>query len=471
MPESLSSAGIGGSSIWDVGADRLPAKWREFRGWPPVDVPMQMPVGPNEVAPGMTWPPQRLWIRNERLAMWRRVWRGDLTDFIGVLAPKARVSGYDDHWHMTEDIGQQSGAPMVINYARRYIELVSSLMMTVTPPDHLADPIQATIMHTMRDGKGYVIRRGTSIEAVEAMWCYETSPMWTPEAQEGQSTLYVVRPYISPYATWAQPDRVEIIAIGRGMAVTWHAQWSTVWEFGGIGAMVSPPVVTEGVWGSAINPPADFGWGQPAIQDLVPPMAGIALRYTSTDRVLAAHEAPTLMVPIPSQDVGNLLSVDLSTDMDVFGRKTAAEIVKRLRDNNVAWAPDGINSPEYLTWDGQLADSWMMIEHLKADVRSITGIPAAQEQEGGDVPSGTALAQILLFLWASTKQLHRQVNMAYQSVAGMFPWGNAFESAMLGTGGPLAPGGVGGSAAMLPGPARPALGPGQSPRQIGPGDA
>ena len=457
MTQSLSSTGIGadGPSIWDVGADRLPAKWREFRGWPPVDVPMQLPVAPWEVGPGMTWPPQRLWTRNERLAMWRRVWRGDLTDFIGVLAPRERVSSREDSWHITEDIGAQSGAPMVVNYARRYIELVASLMLTIAPPDHIADPIQSTIMHAMRDGKGYAIRRGTTIEAVEAMWCYETSPMWTPEAQEGMSTLYVVRPYISPFATWNQPDRVEIIAISKGIAVTWHAQWSTVWEYGGIGAMVTAPVVTEGVWGSAVNPPVDFGWGQPAIQDLVPPMAGIALRYTSADHILAAHESPTLMVPIPNADVGNLLAIDLSQDLDVFGRKTAAEIVKRLRDNNVAWAPDGVNNVKYLTWDGKLEDSWKMIEMLKGDVRTITGIPASLDQEGGNVSSGTALAQMLVFLWAGTKQLHRQVRSCYQSVAGMFPWDNAFETAMLGQSNP--PASVGPSAAMGPDTGRLAL--------------
>ena len=466
MSDALSSTGIDGPSIWDVGADRLPAKWREFRGWPPVDVPMQMPVAADEVSPGRTWPPSRLWVRNERLAMWRRVWRGDLTDFIGVLAPRARLTGYGDNWHVTEDLGAQSGAPMVINYARRYVELVSSLMLTVTPPDHLADPIQSTILHTMRDGKGYVIRRGPDVEAVEAMWCFETSPMWTPEANEGQSTLYVVRPYISPAATWAQPDRVEIIAIGRGFAITWHAAWSTAWEFGGIGAMIGQPVVTEGVWASAIMPPSDFGWGQPAIQDLVPPMAGIALRYTSADHVLAAHEAPTLMVPIPNADVGNLLSIDMTTDLDVFGRRTAAEIVKRLRDNNVAWAPDGLNSPEYLTWDGQLSSSWMMIEMLKNDIRSLTGIPASLEQEGGDVPSGSALSQMMIFLWAGTKQLHRQVLGAYRAVAGQFPWGNAFEIAINVAGRPpaMTPAGAAPLAAMGGGPGRP-------PAELGRGDA
>ena len=148
--------------------------------------------------------------------------------------------------------------------------------------------------------------------------------------------------------------------------------------------------------------------------------------------------------------------MDLTQDLDVFGRKTAAEVVKRLRDNNVAWTPDGVKSPSYLTWDGNLVDGWMMIEMLKNDIRSITGIPASLEQEGGDVPSGTALSQMMIFLWAGTKQLHRQVRSAYQAVAGHFVWGNAFEAAIMSAsaGTPVGPGS---SAAMGPGAGRPSL--------------
>ena len=413
--------------IWSD-ADRLPAKWREFRGWPPADVPMQIPIAPWEVMSGRTWPPPRLWTRQERLAMWRRVWRGDYTDFIGVLAPKARVSHHSDNWHLTEDVGAVTYSPVVINYPRRYIDIVSSLMMTVAPPDDIADPIQMSVMHAMRDGKAYIIRRGDKIEAVEAMWCYETSNMWVPEAQETNSTLYVVRPFISPMAQWDLPDMVEIIAIGGGMAVTWTAAWSQVWEYGAIGAQLTAPVATPGSWAAAHNPPDDYGWGQPAIQDLVPPSAEIALRYSGADRVLAAHEAPTLLVPIPNADIGSILAVDTSID-NWYEKRVANEIVKRLRDNNVAWRPDGMSSPEYLTWDGNLQATFFLIDMLKSDVRMLTGIPEALEQSGGDVPSGTALNQMLLLVWAGTKQLHRQVRGAYRQVYGAFEWGNAFEEA------------------------------------------
>ena len=94
------------------------------------------------------------------------------------------------------------------------------------------------------------------------------------------------------------------------------------------------------------------------------------------------------------------------------------------------WTGDGVDaaSSRYMEWSGQLAASFEQIDSLRGELRFLVSMSAALEQEGGDTPSGTALAQMDSRSLRRGTQLWTAMYEAATTALGYAPqWNNPFE--------------------------------------------
>lgn len=380
-------------AIWEPGT-RTPPEQRKIINWPLLPVSLNVPVSPEDFERDKTYPPMRMRQRQNRLKIYTDLYRGEFGHFI-------------------EDTGALG---VNVNYFGRICEILSSLLVSSDPPGHLVDPLMVAIVDLLRFGRTYMFRVEDEFHAADPTHAFQTA--------DGE-TLYIVTPYTSLNSDIGAFDRGIVYALQRqGEGEVWDAELKDG-RWGALGLQET----VDGAWGFADRPPVMDGWGKSAFDHLIPIVVQLAIRLTGIERVLAAHEAPTLVLPMSNADAANIVGITGDpTSLDQVNKTNINRAVRSFRDNDIVWAPDGVGDPAYLTWDGQLAPSFAMIDTLKSELRMLTGVPAALEQEGGDIPSGSALREMFIILYWTATQLHSRVKEVAEEVLGeSIEWPNPFE--------------------------------------------
>ena len=395
------TTGASKKTIWEPG-ERKPASQRRLRNWPLEAVNMDVPLEAAELASGAHWPPPRARKRSLRLDTYERLYRGDLSDFVG----------------------DPDSARVTINYFARGPAVLSALMVSAGMEADLLDPAQTAIVDCFRYGRTYVTAEDDAVTVVD--------PRLAWRGVDGES-LYVVAPYVSAESTDQQPDMAMVKLftppVVTSYVVRLESQLINGQSTGVFGEEVTDRTAATGNWSLADNPPTVGGWGTSAYDVLIPPVVGVALRYSGIEYVLANHEAPVLLLPVPKADTPNLLPEMPGVPPGSTRSFDAQKAVQGAIDSPVIWTPDGVGlNAEYLEYDGSLQASFTMIQELRRELRGLTGIAAALEQEGGDVPSGAALRQMFAVLGWTSSQLHLRVRAALSAVLGReVDWPNPFD--------------------------------------------
>ena len=396
--------GLGGlpdgvESLWTPGNHSAPSQ-RRMTNWPLEPIAMDIPVQEADLAPGSEWPPTRGKRLYDRYNVQNRVARGDLRDFVA-------------------DV---SAVRILPNYFARSSEVLSRLMVSTDPPEDIAEAVGQSTLHVFQHGRSYYANLGGDLTAWDPIYCWRHADA---------ETLYIVYPFVSVNSDDGNPDRVMVHTIPRqGTAVTETAEWSGTH----IGDYSDIQEADEGSgWSYADNFPRIDGHGKSSMDDLIPLVFALAARFTGVDHVTSAHQAPTLLLPIPFANVKKVVIPDATPhfDPDTLTFRQAQQLLQDgFAQNDVLWTPDGVNAEgaKYLTWDGALSASFSQIDRLKAEVRAMNGIAAALEQEGGDVPSGAALAMMNMTLYWMAQMFYVEENRAIGEALGRETgWDNWFN--------------------------------------------
>ncbi|MCY3568321.1 MAG: hypothetical protein OXH38_06805 [Chloroflexi bacterium] len=375
-------------SVWSVGA-RRPTEARQVHNWPMADVALDIPLYASDFEEGAQYPPDRAQARQLQLNTLRRLGRGDFTDFV------------DEQPRVT------------VNYFARLVEVLSALMVSTEPPADLSDQIQQMIAAELKYGRAYVLRLD------DALFVPEPQNVWA--AAEDPSVRYVVSQYVSVDSRDGEADRAIVYTVSEAGVVATDIGL----EHGIVGGnavrfgQVAGETSFTGGWAMADRPPVDGDWGTSAFTQLVPLVVPLCMRLHGIQHVLDYHESPTLIMPGKLADVvQNLRPEGAPVTDDAIGAGFMQRQSRLVLQNDSIWNPNENVRPEYLTWDGGLEASFAAVEVLKAELRMMTGVPAALEQEGGDVPSGAALREMFMVLYWTAGQLHSRTRAALEAVLG-----------------------------------------------------
>lgn len=383
--------GARGRSLWAVGA-RPPTTARTVSGYPLPDIPLDLPLYATDFEMGAAYPPVRARSRQQVLGTLRRLWLGDFSDFV------------DDP------------PTVVVNYFARTVEILSSLMVSTGPPPDVADQIQQMVSSLLIYGRGYFLYVDDTLSVPE--------PQNVWRSADDTGTVFMLSQYVSADSPDGDWDRALVYTASDGGVVVEDVALVDD-RFGESAGQMT----YAGGWSSADRPPIDRDWGESAFKHLIPLVVPMCMRLSGIQHVLDYHEAPTLLMPGDQADMSKILTLggDPTTQAGI-GKPFIQEQTKLILENDSLWIPDGTIDPKYLTWDGQLDSSFMQIETLKAELRMMTGVPAALEQEGGDVPSGAALREMFAVLYWTAGQLHSRVLAALEQVLGRpVDWRSPFD--------------------------------------------
>ena len=271
--EQYSGIGDHRRAIWEPGTRSAPAL-RKVINWPLPQLNLNVPVAPEDFEKDKPYPPMRAGPRQKRLNLFHALYRGDFTHFIG----------------------DPSALGINVNYFSRICEILSALLVSSKPPAGLTDSLMVSIVDLLRYGRSYLFRVDDEFAAADPTHAWQTA--------DGE-TLYIVTPYTSLKSDTGAFDKAIIHALTRnGDGEVWDAELKD----GRWGELISQETVSC-AWGVADRPPVLDGWGQSAFEPLIPMVVGLAIRLTGIERVLAAHEAPTLVLPIPNADAARVVGI------------------------------------------------------------------------------------------------------------------------------------------------------------------
>lgn len=153
-----------------------------------------------------------------------------------------------------------------------------------------------------------------------------------------------------------------------------------------------------------------FDYGKPtwksyspsAYNDLIPIVEEIMIRFSNQSAILDKHADPTLVAPAEA------FEIDQETGEKVLRTGYALQMGR-----------DG-QTPQYITWDGNLTASFKQIEEMMKLYYMISGAnPQLFGQDLAGNLSGEALQKILIVPLAKTKKMLRKLEMASEKAFNM----------------------------------------------------
>jgi len=369
--------------------------------WP--DVELDTLVTEADFEPGAMFPALRLRGQRAYYRMLYRVWRGDLTSFVG--DPKA--------------------VRLFVNWARRAGNVLAYLMTTSGPVAPLQAAATSAVVNDWVYGRAYAIREGMTFYSPHTHQVY----------MGDEDDIWYAEPFISDTADTETYDRLRVKHIVNGTVTTRVHEYIGPSEDDSpeVGATLIGPLLDEetidGEWGYADSVPSFDDHGVSNMLDLIPPMVGLALRFTGAERVLAANESPTTVIPVEIADIPGAFAGDESEAESLarLSRREAERQAQLLRQHDTVLSTGGTKPGYVLEWTGNLQSSIELMGELEQAVRLLTGIPAGL-LEGGHISSGAALREQHLMLWAQTLQLHSEHAAMWGALyGGDVEWPNPFD--------------------------------------------
>ena len=350
-----------------------------------------------------SWPPARFSDRNDRLALYSRVYTGDHSDFVK----------------------DRKLTRVTVNYYRRVINTVVNLLLRV-PVVQVGQPLvsEQMLRHLIADclqdqmRYGAALLRTTTTDEGLTVGVLDPST-WYP--MEGGGDL-VTHEYTSPEARSSSHDRVRLyLTDGEGYLSVQTR------ELRGkqIGDLVEPVQEVGRAWTELVpHTPRVTGWGTSIIDDLLPLVLELAVQQTRVSHVLNAHADPTLLVSAEEADL-DWLSPNgegegwddewpAQPEPDEKRLARATQTIRELRREDVALSPAPSFSAEFLEWGGKIDGSMASIALLREELGYLSGIPSILDQSTG-APSGVALKRLLILLYGDSGEVQEDTRVAVES--------------------------------------------------------
>lgn len=152
--------------------------------------------------------------------------------------------------------------------------------------------------------------------------------------------------------------------------------------------------VDERMTSTYARKPTNLDWGTSMLLGMIPYVRAIINRYSRSESILDAHENPLVvffrdMIDNDNINYGtNVQSEDTiqleNLTIEQYKQQVGLFLDPRFRD------------AKYLTWDGQLSNSYEFITRLEDQLYTKSELPAALQGilRGGDIPSGQALKRM-----------------------------------------------------------------------------
>ena len=388
--------------LYDNTDESAPSE-RRVRNVPWPDVEMDTLTTDADFVPGALWPALRVRRQREFYEMLHRVWRGDLSDFVG----------------------DRDAVRLFVNWCRRAGNVLAYLMTTSGPTDVLQAAATSAVVNDWVFGRCYGIREGMTFY----------SPHTSQVFMGDQDDIRYCDRFVSDTSDTETFDRLRIRHVRDGIVTTRVHRYigpnqddSPSASAAMIGDIISEEEI-DGDWGFVDSVPNFDEHGVPSMLDLIPPSVGLALRYTGAERVLAANEAPTTVIPVEIADIPAAFAGDdnEAESLARLSRREAEEQAKLLRQHDTVMSTGGAKQGYVLEWTGNLDSSMQLMGELEQALRFLTGIPAGL-LEGGSITSGAALREQHLMLWAQTLQLHKEHRAMWEALCGGdVGWDNPFD--------------------------------------------
>lgn len=409
----------------DAAARQPIGPWNASRPLPLPEVEWALTVRPGELSANQTWPPARFSERQERLALYHDVWRGDLRRLI--------------------DARQLSVASVgAANLPRRITKFVADLLIreqpTVGSEDGPgADPELSRLLHTtitmaIKNGVGALLFARTSagpmMRAIDSRWLYPTA--------EGGWLIAEPRNVRRDMARAFVPDALQVTSIdAEGTANVMVVGGTPT----GVGSDITVGPVTAAVeLGEALLLPilalpeaAEGRWGTSWYDDFLSTVVQKARAMARATRVLDGNSDPLLLMRGNLDDYTSVPGVPRSAATgSVSDPQHDAQVARRLRALGPLIAPAGVENAEYVTWDGSLEWNQALLDAIDRDFRLLSGMPAVLDSER-EAPSGMSLRRTF---WQFDAGVAPLFNGARASMTrglrflglGELEWQNALEA-------------------------------------------
>lgn len=412
-------------SALDQAARQPIGPWDPSAPLPLPEIDWGLTVGPHELSQGQEWPPTRFEERQKRLYDYRNLARGDISSLI--------------------DVRQLSVASVgPTNIFRRLSKFVSDLLVREQPTagqdgGAAADIELARLLHTASTqatstGLGAMLFARTSagpmIRSLLSEWVYPT--------HDGGWLVVEPRNIRSQAALTFIPDAMQVTVVNPDGSADLLVLGGTPT---GVGTQITVGPVTTGVnLGTAMVMPtlalpeqAEGRWGTSWYEDLLTIVVQKARAMARGTMVLDGNSDPLLILRGNLDNYTSVPGVPTSTAVaaDNDPQKDAA-VARRLRRIGPLLAPSGVESAEYVTWDGSLESNEGLAAQIDRDFRLMSGMPALLEADG-ERASGISLRREFWQFDAAVAPLY---NGLHDSATrgldflglGPFEWANSFEA-------------------------------------------
>ena len=381
-----------------------------------------------------TWPPTRFKDRNDRLALYLRVYNGDHSDFIR----------------------DRKLTRVAVNYYRRTINTIVNLLLRV-PVEQVRAPLvdEQVLRHLIADCLTDQLRYGaallrTTIDEDGNLGVGIIDPVtWYPLAGGGDLITYE---FTSPEARSSAHDRVTLTLTDADGFVTVEERELRA---GQIGDLTEEPVSAGRAWTEVVpHTPRVTGWGTSIIDDLLPLVLELSVQQTRISHVLNAHADPTLLVVAEQSELdwaaptGDNEGWDdeypTLPEPDADSLKRVKQTLEELRREDIALAPSPGFTAEYLEFSGRTDAGMGYIALLREQLGYLSGIPSILEQSTG-APSGVALKRLLILLYGDSGEVQedtrvaveRALNAPFESPVVALMWPDALNYFDEGTSQPM----------------------------------
>lgn len=368
--------------------DLPPVDEREMTNWPLEPVTLDVPFDDSYLVAGTLYPPRPASARARRLDIMERLSRGDFRDFV----------------RNPYSVRVQS------NYFAVVANTMARLVLTGLDPAEreLHRELFNAVVDMVRYGLAYVTAVNGELNVIDTRHCWNDA--------DGES-LWTVEPFASLDSRSGTLDAATVTLIepdGSGQQFVqglergrWTGDRSGITE-------------VEAAWAPAFMHPTEDNWGSIGYLQLIPLVVNLALLYSQSAGTVIRHEAPIKILPWSESQAAEAFGLDGDpATLDEYGRRRIqAAAQAALQDRSAIFTGSGRQRPEVIGGDLRTEASQAMWNALKAELRVHTAIPAALEQEGGDVPSGAAFRQSHAFLFMLGDDIATEVRTAAEQVLG-----------------------------------------------------
>ena len=183
------------------------------------------------------------------------------------------------------------------------------------------------------------------------------------------------------------------------------------------------------------------GWGTSALPEIMPAALELDRRFSLNSVALDKHSKPGLGYEISDSDLEavaaswntTITEQEWSTRSPLERLEIQREYLTMQRERDVFAVDKPVRGLRYLSWDSEMPGSFSQIDALKKELDLQTSILTLLDQHR-DWPSGIAIQQVMIPLYARTLSLLERARFGMQTALGavyaspQLEWGHTFDT-------------------------------------------